>query len=88
MPSGVASPACSAIVQLFLRGRSDSSPPTNNLAWSTSCCAARGDLTHVDWAILAPLLPGSRSGAADIRSQGDKDIRACPNVLVTPEAAT
>src|SRR4029450_6874749 len=32
MPSGVASPACSAIVQQFLRGRSASSPSTNPLA--------------------------------------------------------
>jgi hypothetical protein len=32
MPSGVASPAYSAMVQQFLRGRSDSSPSTNCLA--------------------------------------------------------
>jgi hypothetical protein len=32
IPSGVASPACSAIVQQFLRGRSASSPSTNALA--------------------------------------------------------
>jgi hypothetical protein len=29
MPSGVASPACSAIVQQFLRGKADSRPSTN-----------------------------------------------------------
>ena len=29
---GLVSPACSAIVQQFLRGRSESSPPTNALA--------------------------------------------------------
>jgi hypothetical protein len=31
-PSGLASPACSAIVQQFLRGRSARSPSTNALA--------------------------------------------------------
>ena len=32
MPSGLELPACSAIVQQFLRGRSASSPTTNALA--------------------------------------------------------
>jgi hypothetical protein len=32
MPSGLGSPACSASVQQFLRGRSASSPATNALA--------------------------------------------------------
>jgi hypothetical protein len=46
IPSGLASPACSAIVQRFLRGRSESSPLTNALARRRSSTRANRPATR------------------------------------------
>src|SRR3954454_20973224 len=55
MPSGVASPACSAIVQQFLRGRSASNPSTK--AWTRCRTSTR------------PHRPATRSSSSSIRAR-------------------
>lgn len=58
MPSGVVSPACSASVQQFLRGRSDSKPSTNALARRRG--STRATVPQCGPSGLEPVLPPGR----------------------------